>query len=204
MSTATINNQANTSQGQFVAARMITADGELIKNPVLAPAKIGALTTRSSATAGTLTMNTGHGITNGRLDIYWTNADGTTGRRWGATATVTGDSVAFTGGSGDNLPTLVGGTYAITAMVPQLEAFAYLRTNIVAFFASCQYPATVVVRNSVPAELVAAQITGASGAYMWDSANGVSTPFGTDPVEVYLSHGSPDFSAAVTAMALIN
>ena len=50
----------------------------------LNPAKVGALTTRTDNTTGTLTMSAGHGLLTGnRLDLYWTNADGSLGARRG-------------------------------------------------------------------------------------------------------------------------
>lgn len=65
-------------------------------------AEAGSLTTRSTDTAGTITMDSGgHGITDAEvIDIYW---DG--GVAYGATVgTVSGTSVPFTGASGDVLP----------------------------------------------------------------------------------------------------
>ncbi|MBK9128182.1 MAG: hypothetical protein IPM13_10320 [Phycisphaerales bacterium] len=68
---------------------------------VTGPGKRGTLTTRTSDTAGTLTMESGHGIATGNtIHVYW---DG--GKRIGVTVgTVSGTSVPISGGSGDNLP----------------------------------------------------------------------------------------------------
>lgn len=65
-------------------------------------AEAGSLTTRTSDTAGTITMDdAGHSIQTGDvIDIYWSG-----GVAYGATVgTVSGTSVPFTGASGDALP----------------------------------------------------------------------------------------------------
>lgn len=63
--------------------------------------KRGTLTTRSSDTAGELTMESGHGIATGNIiHVYWGD-----GKRIGVTAgTVSGNVVPISGGSGDDLP----------------------------------------------------------------------------------------------------
>lgn len=83
-------------------------------------AKAGLLTTRTDDDTGTLTMDPGHGITTGaKLDVYWTNADGTRGSRVDMTVgTVSGNTVPIDLGTGDNLP--IQGA-AIRAMVPVIE-----------------------------------------------------------------------------------
>ena len=83
----------------------------------LAAAKSGTLSTRTSDTAGTLTLAAGHGITDGdTIDVFWTDANGVLKCAYGATVgTVAGNEVPFTGASGDALPDQ--GT-AITAQKP--------------------------------------------------------------------------------------
>jgi hypothetical protein len=67
----------------------------------LPAAKTGALTTRTDANTGELTMDPGHGITTGQIiDIYW---DG--GVQYGVTVgTVATNAVPIDGGVGDDLP----------------------------------------------------------------------------------------------------
>jgi hypothetical protein len=203
MATMNRTDRANTSQGEFNSTRTVTSDGELLKNPILAPAKVGALTTRTNNTTGELTMDAGHGITTGqRLDLYWLNTDGTRGYRYGITVgTVATNAVPISSGAGDNLPA---DETAITAMVPRLETFAYDKDDVVALIAGCQYPAIAVFRDTTPTVLLAAFIDGPNDSYIWDSASGVDSPLTADVVDVYVSHGSADFSAAVTALALVN
>ena len=67
-----------------------------------ADAKTGNISTRTSATVGTLTLAASHGITTGlTIDMSWAG-----GNRAGvAVGTVAVDSVPITGGTGDDLPT---------------------------------------------------------------------------------------------------
>jgi len=87
-----------------------TADGQISHEVQVPAAKTGTLTTRTTDTTGTLTMQTGHGfVQNDKIDLYWTG-----GRRYNVVVgTVAGDSVPISGGSGDILPAQ--GT-AVTAM----------------------------------------------------------------------------------------
>jgi hypothetical protein len=66
----------------------------------LVAAQTGTLTTRTSHTEGVATLTTGHGIVNGKVDMYFA-----AGVRYGVDATVATNAVTFSGGAGDNLPT---------------------------------------------------------------------------------------------------
>lgn len=71
----------------------------------LAAGKTGQLTTRTDNETGTLTMDSGHGITTGAIiDLYWSTGS----RRQITVGTVSSNSVpigADNSGVGDNLPT---------------------------------------------------------------------------------------------------
>ena len=66
----------------------------------------GTLSTRTSDTAGTLTMETGHGLTDDDvISIFWTDANGDPQFAYDATVgVVAGNSVPFTGATGTVLP----------------------------------------------------------------------------------------------------
>lgn len=68
--------------------------------PVIPATQQGTLTTRTSDSAGVVTLQSGHAIaTSDIVDLYW---DG--GARYGMEATVAGDEVTVSGGTGDALP----------------------------------------------------------------------------------------------------
>lgn len=82
-----------------------TAEGQISQTVELPAADSGTLSTRTSDTAGTLTLGSGHGVSTGdTIDIFWV-ASGVLKCAYGATVgTVVGTSVPFTGASGDVLP----------------------------------------------------------------------------------------------------
>jgi hypothetical protein len=89
-----------------------TTSGTISEELTLGSAKSGTLTTRTDANTGTLTLESGHGVTTAStIDIYW---DG--GRQYNVTVgTVSGTSVPFDSGAGDDLPT------ATTAVTVQMQ-----------------------------------------------------------------------------------
>jgi hypothetical protein len=101
MFTSTLTMNGSIGGAAISASVQRTADGQIAQQPVLPAAKTGSLTTRTSDTAGTLTMEADHGILEADvIDIYW---DG--GGCYGAVVgVVSGTSVPFTGASGDVLP----------------------------------------------------------------------------------------------------
>jgi hypothetical protein len=76
-------------------------DQQVSLDPVLTAGKPGELTTRSTDTTGTLTLETGHGITTAQVvDLYWAG-----GMRYGViVGTVSSNSVPISAGAGDVLP----------------------------------------------------------------------------------------------------
>lgn len=82
-----------------------TADGGTPREIVVPVGKAGTLTTRTDANTGTATLGSGHGIaTSDLVDIYWDIA-GVKGVQYKVTVgTVSGTSVPFDGGIGDDLP----------------------------------------------------------------------------------------------------
>jgi hypothetical protein len=198
MSTATVSNTVTALGKTFTSGRTTTADGGVIKDPTLAAAKTGGLTTRTDANTGTLTMTAGHGITTGqRLDVYW---DG--GARYGMTVgTVSTNSVPIDGGGGDDLPAAA---TAITAMVPQLETFSAETAALRGLFVGAPVPAYVVILDAADAVLKAVYVDGAADAYQWDVGSDAANPLSDDAATAYFSHGSSTASRQVTAVALVN
>lgn len=171
-----------------------TADNAVIANDSLAAAKTGTLTTRTSNTAGTLTMTTGHGITTGqRLDIYWSG-----GSCYGATVgTVATNSVPFTGASGTVLPAQ---DTAITAMVPSLETFDLVGDDCVVLAAGGDAACTILFVNGGTVHL--AVVKTSAGAYVWFTGDTTNPIAGDTVTDVYLSHGSSSGTISVRAAGL--
>lgn len=204
MASAIVNHRTSVDGKTITTTRTVTADGKVTKDPTLAAAKVGELTTRTDNNTGTLTMASSHGITDGvRLDVYWENADGTRGHRYGMTVgTVSVNSVPIDLGGGDNLPLV---NTDVTVMIPQLETFAVTAADMQGLFVSCAGPALAVFRDDANAVVAAIDVDGTNDGYQWDADHPLApaTPFGSDVVDVYLSHGDT-VSRQVSAVALVN
>jgi hypothetical protein len=149
----------------------------------------GTLTTRTSDTAGTLTMDdSGHGIETGdRLDIYWTG-----GVAYGATVgVVSGASVPFTLAEGDVLPSAL---TDVTAFVPVELDIGVLGTNVVAIILHTTIHGMFVFDDAGGIEL--AKELGDGVTWSWREDNGEANPITGDTItKVYVSH---DGDAAAT------
>lgn len=78
-----------------------TGEGAVSQEVTLAAGEAGSLTTRTSDSAGTITMDAATVIeTADEVDVFWAS-----GKRYGVTVgTVSGTTVPISGGAGDNLP----------------------------------------------------------------------------------------------------
>ena len=202
--TATISRNASAVGQSWNGVRTLTTDGQLGKSPTIAAAKTGTLTTRTSDTAGTLTMASGHGITTGaKIDIYWSSGQATN-----ATAgTVSGNSVPFTSATG---PVLPAADTAVTVMVQRDEDFSFLDANLAALFVGAGTAAcTATFKTSggtvVGVVRVSASSDGVnSNHYVWDDQSGVTIPVSDDVATVSLTHGDSAASRAVSVLAMLN
>lgn len=179
----------------------------------LGPAKTGALTTRTDANTGTLTMDTGHGITTGdRLDVYW-SIDGVNYCQRGITAgTVSGNSVPIDSGVGDDLPVV---DTEITAMVPAMWTGSVAEANIEGWTASisgldAECGAQVCVGSGSFTEAAAFLLQGTSwtgpSAGWSDGIPGWTSPLdaATTITKIYYSHGDAVNTCTFTMTALTN
>lgn len=193
MPTASRNFTQTVAGMAFNNSDSYSADNGVIAEESLDAAKTGTLSTRTSGTAGTLTMESGHGITDGqRIDIYWSG-----GSCYGATVgTVASLSVPFTGAAGTTLPAQ---DTAITAMVPALETFDVVGNDAVVVAAGGDAACTVLLVNGGTVHL--ATVKTAAGSYVWITGDGTNPIAGDTITDVYLSHGSS--SSAVTVRAAV-
>lgn len=145
-------------------------------------AKTGTLSTRTSDTAGTLTMAGGHGLAeNDRVDIYW--ADGVA---YGATVgEVAGNSVPFTGAAGDVLPAQ---STAITAGVRKVIDLDFTADKAVMIVMSSTRRGHADVRDSGGTELAQELIP--NEPWTWVADQGVANPLAGDIVDaIHVSNG---------------
>ncbi len=185
---ATVSGTTNVSGMAFASLNTQDSSAAWILDEDLDAAKTGQLTTRTSATVGTLTMDTGHGITTAaRLDLYW---DG--GQRYGIlVGTVSGNSVPFTGGLGDNLPANL---TAITAQVPTSINVVLVGNDIVGVYMGLRNStanAQVSFEATGPTPITVILLESAVGSFQWAVSLGTTYAAfaGTTTAKCYVSQG---------------
>lgn len=183
-----------------------TADGADCRQKTIGLAQPAVLTTRTSGTAGTLTMtNSLHGITTGmKVDLYFAGGiayDVTVG-------TVSGTSVPFTGAVGTALPIA---TSAI-AVAPQVPInFTIDGDNLTIIGVLFAFPSLtstdqghIDFQDSGPAS-VTAQTFVANTPRIWDITGGDTNSFTGNVIQTMLvSNGSTTASATVTVIYGVN
>lgn len=186
----------------FPSVAALENEATLIREVSIPAAKPGQLTTRTSDTVGTLTMETGHGITTGaRLDLYWT-VNGVAGARRGiVVGIVAGLSVPFSLGAGNNLPANL---TSITAMIPNEETFPMVGNDMTGLAAWGAGGGQFVFCEDDDTEhlsLIIANVDGGQG-YSW-FLGGFTNPLAGDTVtKVYFSHGDSGFAHIMRVGAL--
>jgi hypothetical protein len=163
-------------------------------SPSVAAAKTGQLTTRTSDTVGTLTMQSSHGITTGaRLVVFWSG-----GSRRVVVGTVSVNSVPFTGGAGDNLPDNL---TSITAMVAVVGGTSFPSADMVGLAVKGPVACWFGFVDSA-ASLIEEYFVDAGKGSSWNDESGATNPLTTavDPIEeVQFAHG--DSTGAKTLYA---
>jgi hypothetical protein len=159
-----------------------TNSGAIGLEEAVSAAKVGALTTRTSDTVGTLTMAASHGITTGQIiDIYWAG-----GVQYSVTVgTVATNEVPISLGDGDVLPA---DETAITAVVQKSVNLAIDgdETDILAIIfettdTSLRTAAHIQFRDAANDEIAEIDFV-TNVPQVWDIAGGSANPFTGDPI----------------------
>lgn len=164
---ATIGNNRRAGSNNQVSSGYKGHDDDL-KNA----GQSGTLSTRTSDTAGTLTLGADHGVTDGQIiDIYF---DG--GVAHGATVgTVDGTSVPFTGAAGDVLPAE---DAAVIAGVTEEIKFVVAGSDIEALLVTSTCRAHVDFQDAGGSEL--AREIAAGGFFTWSLNSAEDNPVAGD------------------------
>lgn len=159
-----------------------TNSGPIGLEDTILAAVIGALTTRTDANTGTLTMDAGHGLTDGVIiDVFW---DG--GVQYGVTVgTVSTNSVPIDLGSGDDLPTAA---TAITCVIQKSINIAIDgdNANLIAAVIettdkTLRTAGHVQFRDTSNAEIAEIDFV-TNVPQVWDITGGSANPFTGNPI----------------------
>jgi len=156
--------------------------GSIGLKDTLNTAEAGTLSTRTDNNTGTLTLGSGHGITDGQIiDVYWSGGV----QRTVTVGTVSGTSVPIDGGIGDNLPTA---TTAITACVQKAINLAIDGDNadLIAVILETTDTSLRTAANvqflDAAADVIAEIDLVANVPQVWDIEGGSANPFTGDPI----------------------
>lgn len=156
--------------------------------------KAGTLSTRTSDTAGTLTLGSGHGITDGQeIMIFWSTAFA----YYATVGTVAGTSVPFTGAAGTVLPSQ--GT-AIVASVQSEVAFNFAGSNAAMLAIAGDRRCGVLLAASDDTVHLAKDVA-AGGGYFWDG-NGTNPVSGDTINKLVIGNGDSANALLVRAGVL--
>jgi hypothetical protein len=187
--------QAASIAGVTISGSVVrTASGLIGQDLSLAVAKVGQLTTRTNDTQGVITLVALHGITTGKVDIYWTG-----GMRYGVDATVVVNACTITGGAGDNLPSNL---TAVTVCVPTTVDIDFSGDLLEILAAVATKRSHVDFLASGGSSLLAIELT-AGAPWFWCSDLGVTNPLAGDTVaSATVSNGDSTGASALKIGAL--
>jgi len=190
---ATVNYDASiTGMGASLGSRVSrTDDVGGVCDLTVPKGYAGTLTTRSDDNTGTLTLDTGHGITTGQVfSVFWAN-----GAQHRVTAgTVATNSVPIDSGEGDNLPAQ--GTAIVAA--PRVNAEVSIRETATFIACAILYDAATLTNGGYvefrsSGDDFAGSITlTANGPRVFDVVATNDTPLGesADVAELFVTQGS--------------
>lgn len=167
----------------------VTGESSILGNPTVLAAQAGTLTTRTSGTAGTLTMGASHGIITGqRIDLYWSGGKAHTA----VVGTVAGTSVPFTAAVGDALPIA---TTAITVGIPNDCVFNCVGDNIQGIIAATGSSSGYIIFATSSADLLVEYVTPTTPFMYKNTDPGTNPLAGVTVAKVWFSHSSTTGSA---------
>lgn len=188
---ATMNMDISAAIGGLVILGKISESGggQIGEEFSLPAAKAGTLTTRTDNDTGVATLAEGHGIiTSDVVDVYWSG-----GRRYGMTATVSGNAVTVDGGAGDNLPAA---QTALTVAKQVAAEFYFAGDDVQAAIVATDYRAGASFIDE--SGNVQALDLAAGKAWLWADSLGTTNPFaGKDVIGAKLSCGDSTSAAAM-------
>ncbi len=159
-------------------------------------AKAGTLTTRTDANTGTATLAADHGITTGqRVDIFWLK-DGLAKCQHNVTVgTVSGTSVPFDLGLGDDLPVATTAIFMCVAVEHEIEI---LDANVQSIAFGCSQPMKICFEEDDDTPRLDVTLKTARGAYSWNVQSS-AVPISGDVGKVYVSQmGTTGFQGTTT------
>lgn len=158
-----------------------TGDGSIGVEPTLAVAKALSSWVKTDANTAAGNLTTGHGLTTGTYDVYWTG-----GARFDVAATITVDAVALDGGSGTDFPANGNTTVVLAPQTPFNVSIDGDNLSIVGI--KLHYDSTsvasagrVLFEDAANDDILDLELVG-NVPQVWDVYGGSANPFAGDPI----------------------
>jgi hypothetical protein len=180
--------------------KTLSGDSLVQVEAAIPAAKVGAMTTRTDNDTCTATMVTGHALADDDVvDVYWT-VGGVNGRRLGMTAQVTGDSVVFDGGAGDNLPV---NASALAVMKPVAKVMFFDGSTIQGVSCFTEKRGTVRFAGVDGVSDWTRELEAAGADNWYSTEDGDASPMAGDTItQVFFSHANTLGTSTMRASAL--
>lgn len=192
---ASVGGGVNISQSQSR-----TADGGSDREVTILKGYAGTLTTRTDANTGTITLDAGHGIsTSDNVDIYAVVGGVLTVQYNVTVGTVSGDSMPFDLGIGDDLPVV---SSAVVVSIRQQVNVDVDGDNLVLLALKQKFASSSVTsmghvdfHDSADDEIAEIDLQ-PNGVQVFDVTGGSANPFTGDPITyAMISNGSSVYDA---------
>jgi hypothetical protein len=174
---------------------VLSADNAQVYEIALPAGYAGAVSTKTDANTGVVTLAAGHGVQSDAIvDVFW---DG--GVRYGMTATVAGNDVTVDGGAGDDLPA------AATSVIvtPQVTFNAPIDGDAVQIVtASCTQRSHVDFQDAGQATIKALPLAANQQWPWWYGSGGTNPLTGNVITTGKASNGSSSTAATLTVLVL--
>jgi len=186
MAVGKVNTVVTIGSRTFSAQTSLTADCDIGFHSALSAGNAGELTTRTSDSEGTVTMDSAdHGVSSSAVvDVFWTG-----GVRYGMTVgTVSGTSVPLTSsGAGDNLP--AGSTELVVTPVTTIN-MDFDGDDMSLIAAQCDQRTHLNFKDSGGSSLEAVELT-ASEVWEWHTGSDDANPLTGNAVDtIDVSNGT--------------
>lgn len=194
MSQATISVGAYVLGTQVSVAFSRTDDGAGQWSQSPAAAAPGDLTTRTDDNTGVVTLDAGHSIVTGKVDVFW---DG--GRRYNVDATVVVNACSIDGGAGDVLPA---DETPVSVCQQVIVNAAFDPDDVSVLLVTATKRASIVLVDSGGAALLALDLEAGECCLWWEDS-GLTRPFtGNAVAAIWITNGDDDEANTITVSVL--
>jgi hypothetical protein len=174
-----------------------TGDGGIGVEPTIAVAHVVGSWVKTDADTAAGSLTGGHGLATGTFDVYWTG-----GARFDVPVTITTNTLALDGGTGDDFPASANATVVLapqTAFNVSIDgdALEVLGMKLVFSDTSLSTAGRVLLEDAANDDIASVELV-ANVPQIWDIDAGANNPFTGDPItHAKASHANTSATATL-------